>query len=215
MRLIIGILCIAKLASAEPPHLDGRVAIGGRVSATNDPDDQLDDNGSVGAAVSGLIGFRFDSVLVGLHGGLATPQHFSAGYHYVGEVGASAETTVSSIDAGLGVEVAMGPETWLGGWLGGTVSYKHATSPATHVSAIDHSGDIPAASWRERTTELGVGVAVGRDLWKTAYGRAGLFAAIDVESVGGLGVRDNDGTARFSSASFTLVSVTAGVAYQP
>jgi hypothetical protein len=129
------------------------------------------------------------------------------------ETEASAETAIYPVDVGLGVEVATSAGTWIGGWLGATVAFKHATSPATHINAIDYTGDIPAASWSDRTTALGVGAAVGYDFPKTAYGRFGVSVSLESRPVGGVGFRRNDGGQTFTSEEFTTQSLTLGLTY--
>jgi hypothetical protein len=214
---VFGITCIARIAHGDAPSIAGHIALGARASSTSDAGYGVvfDDTSSVRVATEGLIGLRFGRVVVGLHAGIATPLKFSSSPQYdSGEQVASTTSTIYPFDLGLGVQVDAGGGVWLAAWLGATVSVTRASSPAMHVSAIDFTGDIPAASWSDRTTNLGFGVAVGYDFLQNQYGRVAGLVTLESQAIGPIPIRSNSGSTGYESESQASRSITIGIAYR-
>lgn len=212
--LAVAIICIAHVARGDAPSIEGRLALGVRVSSTNDSDDVVyNDTSSARLAANGLIGVRVDRAVIGLHAGIATPLKFgSSPIADSGEVVAFTDSTIYPLDVGIGAELDAESGVWGSAWLGATVSFAHATSPAMHINAIDYTGDIPAASWSDRSTNLGFGIAVGYDFVKNEYGRIAGFLAIDSEGTGNIPSRTNNGSISYADG-VTCRSLTLGVAF--
>ena len=69
------------------------------------------------------------------------------------------------------------------GWVGATVAFAHASSPAQFINNIGAYGDVPGVSWRYSTTSLGLGGAVGYDITKNEYGGIAVMLALDSEGI--------------------------------
>jgi hypothetical protein len=214
--LVLGIMCIASIARGDVP-IAGHVALGLRGSSTSEAhyDEVFDDTASVRAAAEGLLGLRAGRVVIGLHGGIATPLGFYSSP--VADSGEQVATTKSSIypfDIGLGVAVDASDRFWISTWIGATVSFTRASSPAAHINAIDFTGDIPAASWNDHTTSLGYGVAFAYDFIVDEHGRLAALVAIESQGVAEIPIRYNDGSTGSDRQDLTSRSLTFGVAYR-
>ena len=93
------------------------------------------------------------------------------------------------------------------------MAFTQATSPATHINAIDFTGDIPAASWSDHTTSLGYGAALGYDIVRNEHGRFAAVVAIESQGIGAIPVRANNGATSTEPEALTCLSITLGVAY--
>ncbi|HET9990073.1 MAG TPA: hypothetical protein VFQ65_16195 [Kofleriaceae bacterium] len=214
--LVLGITCIAGIARADAPSIEGRIAIGVRTSSTSESnhDPIYDDTSSVRVAAEGLVGVRFGRAVVGLHGGIATPLRFSSSPQYdSGEVVAETTSAIYPLDLGLGVQVDVGGGFWVSAWVGATLAFAHASSAAQHISAIDFTGDIPATSWSYQTTSLGFGAAVGYDIVRTESGRFSGVVGLDRQGIGPIPIRSNAGGTGTDPDSLSTTSITLGVAY--
>ncbi len=217
-RLAFGICCVSSVARGDAPRIGGHVALGARVSTREAPYEGTDDTASARVAAEGLVGVRFGRTVVGLHAGVATPLSFfqSPTLGYCAETGASTTSTIWPFDVGLGGQLDAGAGFWISAWLGATVALTRASSPAAQVNAIDYYGDIPAASWSERTTSLGYGVGAGYNIGAEEYGGLAAFVTVDSQGIGKIPTRSNSGQIGSDPQTGGLrsLSVTVGVAYQ-
>jgi len=207
---------LARTAHADGSKLEGRLGLGVRTSSTSDSSysEVFDDTSSIRFAADALVGVRFGSLVVGVHGGIATPMKFdSAEYFGSGEVLPEANSTIYPFDLGLGAELDTSSKFWFTGWIGATVAFAHASSPAVFLNNIDSYGQVPAVSWRYSTTSLGFGVGAGYDLSKNEYGRVALVLGVDSQGIGPIPVRDNAGRTGKDSSALRTTSLTLGVAY--
>jgi hypothetical protein len=214
--LVPVITCVSGVSRADAPPIEGRIALGVRASSTSDShyDFVVDDSSSVRLAADGMIGLRFGRVVVGLHAGVATPlRFFSSPQFDSGEIVASTNSTIYPLDLGLGAQLDAGAGVWVSAWLGTTASFTHASSPAAHISAIDFTGDIPAASWSDQSLSLGYGAAVGYDIVRNEYGRFAAVLAVESQGIGPIPIRYNNGGTGNEGESLTCRSITLGVAY--
>jgi hypothetical protein len=214
--LVPVITSLSSASRADLPPIEGRIALGVRASSTSDThyDFVVDDSSSVRLAADGMIGLRFGRIVVGLHAGIATPLRFSSSPEFdSGEVVASTNSTIYPLDLGLGAQLDAGGGVWVSAWLGATASFTHADSPAAHISAIDFTGDIPAASWSDQSLSLGYGAAVGYDIVRNDYGRFAAVVAVESQGIGSIPVRSNAGGTGTEGESLTCRSITLGVAY--
>ena len=214
--LIVGITCAAATSHADHPPIEGRVAVGVRASRTAGIQDFLvgDTSSPVRGAVDGIVGVRFGRFLVGVRAGIATPLRYnSTPQADSGETVPVTFSTVYPVDLGIAAVMDTGGGVWVSAWLGATLAFIHASSPAQHVDSIAFSGDIAATSSRDHNTSLGFGIALGYDLVRTVHGRFAGFAAIDVEGIGGIPIRDDQGPIGDASNGLSCESLTLGVAY--
>jgi hypothetical protein len=166
----LGIICIASIARADVPPIEGHVALGVRASSTSEPNNGfvVDETARVRVAADGLVGFRLGRTVVGLHAGIATPLEFYASPWFdSGEWVASTNSSIYPVDIGLGIELDARAGIWFSAWLGATVSLTRASSPAARISAIDFTGNRDATSWSDHTTRLGYGAELGYDITRT------------------------------------------------
>jgi len=213
-----GVLASAALASsahADGPKLEARLGLGVRTSSNNSSGDNIyDETSSLRLAAEGLVGVRFGPLVVGLHGGVATPFRFSSvNYFGSGETVPVTDANIYPVDYGLGVELDTRSKVWFSGWIGATTAFTHAHSPAAMVSNIDYFGSVPEASWRYSTTSLGFGVAVDYNIVDNENGRVAAVLGVDYEGIGSVPVRDNYGHTGREYFSMTTTSLTLGVAY--
>ena len=211
------ITAIASVAHAEGPSLEGRLAVGLRTSSTDVASayyENFDDTSSARLAAEGLLGVRIGSLVVGLHGGIATPLTFDS-VEYFGEAETLPGTTskIYPINLGLGAELDTRSAFWLSGWVGATVAFAHATSPAVFLNNIDSYGQVPAIAWRYSTTSLGLGFAVGYDISKNEYGRIAVMLGLDSEGIGPIPLRDHGGAVLHTTETERTTSLTLGLAY--
>jgi hypothetical protein len=209
------IACIGRVAHAEAPQLEVQVALGLRNSSTTESHQHyvVDETSSVRVAADGLLGFRFGRFLVGLRAGLATPLRFYSSSFNSGEIEADTESAISPLDLGLAGQFDILGGLWFSGWLGTTVAFAHANSPAKFINAIDFFGPIPDASWRYHTTNFGWGVALGYDVVQNKHGRLAAVAGVEFQGIGTIPYRYNTGAISAESETFSSSSVTLGVAY--
>jgi len=215
--IVLGMICIARIARGDAPSIAGHVALGVRTTSTSDAQYGVvwDDTGSVRAAAEGLIGLRIGPAVVGLHAGIATPMSFSASPIYdSAEQVASTDSTIYPFDLGLGAQVDVSGRFWISAWLGATVSLSRASSPAAHINAIDFTGDIPAASWSDRTTSLGYGAALGYDVDVTQQGRWAVLLTLDFQGIADIPFRNNNGYTTSVNENLTSRSLTLNMAYR-
>jgi hypothetical protein len=85
-----------------------------------------------------------------------------------------------------------------------------ASSPAKRISAIDFTGDIPAASTTDYTYGLGFGATIGYDV----QARWALVATFTSEGIAKIPLRGNDGSFANEPEDVTARSLTAGIAYR-
>ena len=192
------------------------VTVGVRTSSTGLPmyDMVYDDTSNIRFAVEGGVGHRFGRVVVGAHGGISTSLQFaSSPLADSGEQVAYTETTIYPLDLGVGAQIDLPARFWISAWLGATLAFAHARSPAAHINAIDYTGDIPAASWRQQTTSLGFGAGIGYDLLIDPHGRIALLAGLERQGIGTIPVRENAGATGSEPQALTTISFTLGVAY--
>jgi len=93
------------------------------------------------------------------------------------------------------------------------MAFASASSPAQHISAIDYTGDIPAASWSYSSTSLGFGASAGYDFVRSSYGRFGAVIALESQSVGTIPERTNMGGTGSEPQALRSTAFTFGVAY--
>jgi len=223
--LVIGATCVASTARAgtavnanaeEGGDLEIRLGVGARTSSTTESmyDMVYDDTASVRLGADALIGVRYDRFVIGLHGGISTPLKFSATpLADSGEIVAETNSTIYPLDLGLGVQVDLMPGAWASAWIGLTLAFTHATSPAQHISSIDYTGDIPATSWSDNSASLGFGAAVGYDFLRSSSGRLGGFIALESQGIGTIPERSNGGGTGSEPQSLRSTAFTFGVAY--
>ncbi len=217
-RLMLSIACtayIGRSAHADAPELEAQVALGLRSSSTTESHYHyvVDETSSVRVAVDGLLGFRFGRFLVGLHAGIATPLRFYSSSFNSGEIEADTESAIYPLDLGLAGQFDILAGAWFSGWLGATVAFAHANSPAKFINAIDFFGPIPAASWRYHTTNFGWGVALGYDIVRNKHGRLAAVVGVEFQGIGTVPHRYNSGAISAESETFSSSSVTLGIAY--
>lgn len=211
------ILCVARGARADAPPFEGYGGIGIRMSSTRPAVDEMvyDDTSSVRLAAEGGVGLRFGRVMLGLHAGIATPLRFeSSPWADSGEWVATTESTIYPLDLGAGAQVELTSRFWLSAWLGATVAFSFATSPAAYISAINYSGDIPAAAWSDQTIGLGFGGGLGYDVNVNAYGRFAVIVGVESQGIRSIPMRDNNGGTGSEPEDLTTVSFTLGAAYR-
>jgi len=214
--LALGITCVAGIAHADAPKIEAQVELGLRSSSTSDSHYILvyDDSSSVRAAVDGLVGVRFGPVVVGLHAGITTPLRF---YGSVdgdsGEIEPYTYSTIYPLDLGVAAQLDTAAGVWVSAWLGATVAFTHASSPAMMLNNIDFFGDVPAASWSSHTTSLGWGASLGYDIVRTKHGRFAAVVGVEFQGIGTIPYRDNYGAIAQPFESFSCDSITLGVAY--
>lgn len=214
---LLGIACLAQIAHADAPPIKGHASLGARASATTDSryDVVFDDTAPVRLAVDGGVGLRFGRTVAGLRAGIATPLRFySSPLYDSGERVASTTSSIYPLDLGLGAQLDAGAGFWFSGWLGVTLAFTRATSPAQHINAIDFTGDIPAQSWSDRSTSLGFGAAVGYDILANPHGRFAALLAFDSQGIGKIPLRQNKGQVSSVPDDLTCRSITLGVAYR-
>jgi hypothetical protein len=214
--LVVVITGFASVAHAEDPSFAGRLAAGLRTSSTNDSGyyETFDDTSTPRYAAEGLFGVRIGSLVVGVHGGVATPMSFdSVEYFGEGETLPGTTSKIYPIDLGLGVEDDWRYGIWLSGWVGATVAFAHASSPAQFINNIGAYGQVPAISWRYRTTSLGLGLAVGYDITKNEYGRVAVMLGLDSQGIGPISLRDHTGQVLTPEGTQRTTSLTFGLAY--
>ncbi|HTL33676.1 MAG TPA: hypothetical protein VL326_11145 [Kofleriaceae bacterium] len=214
---LLGIACLARIAHADVPPIEGHVSLGARASAMNESHYGVvyDDSPSVRLAVDGGVGLRFGRTFAGLRAGIATPLRFySSPLYDSGEQVASTTSRIYPLDLGLSAQFDAWAGLWFSGWLGVTLAFTHATSPAQHINAIDYTGDIPAQSWSNRSTSLGLGAAVGYDILANQHGRFAALLAFDSQGVGKIPLRENQGQISSMPDDRTCRSLTLGVAYR-
>jgi len=208
--------CLARSAHADGPTLDARVDLGVRTSSTDRSGyaEVFDDTSSIRFAADALVGVRLGSVVVGAHGGVATPLTLDS-VQYFGEAEVLPGTTskIYPVDLGLGAELDTHHGVWFSGWIGATFAVAHASSPAVFLNNIDAYGQVPAVAWRYSTTSLGFGVAVGYELVRNEYGRVSGVLGIDSQGIGPAPLRNNRGAIGKDSTDLTTTSLTLGVAY--
>lgn len=215
--LVLGITCIVRIARGDAPPIEGKATLGLRASSTTQSSYGFiaDDTPTLRVAASGGVGLRFDRFVVGLHGGIATPlRFFTSPLFDSGEQVASTTTHIYPLDLGLGAQVDAGAGVWISAWLGVTVAFARASSPAARINAIDFTGDIPARSWSDRTTSLGYGAALGYDIGASGRGRFAALVALESEGIGKIPVRRNDGQISQLPQDLRSRSITLGVAYR-
>lgn len=208
--------CLARTSHAEDPKLEGRLGVGIRTSSTSDSSyaEIFDDTSGLRVAAEALVGVRLGSFVVGVHGGIATPLTLgSVEYFNGGETLPETTSKIYPVDLGLGVELDTHGAIWFSGWIGATVAFAHATSSAVFLNNIDAYGQVPAASWRYRTTSLGFGVGVGYDLARNEHGRVAVVIGMDHQGIGPAPLRDNTGRTGRDSTALSTTSLTLGVAY--
>ncbi|HEY6032916.1 MAG TPA: hypothetical protein VIV58_01620 [Kofleriaceae bacterium] len=214
-----GVLVCAALvgtAHGQGPKLEGRLGLGVRTSSTSEShySEVFDDTSSVRLAAAALVGVRLGPVVVGVHGGVATPLKFdSVEYFGEAEVLPGTTSTIYPLDLGLGAELDTHHGLSFSGWIGATFAFAHAKSPAVFLNNIDSYGQVPAVAWRYSTTSLGFGAAVGYDLVRNEYGRVAGVLGIDVQGIGAVPLRNNMGAIGRDSTALTTTSLTLGVAY--
>jgi hypothetical protein len=214
-RYLAVVTTLGSVAHADGPSLEGRLAAGLRTSWTDSGEyETFDDTSTPRLAAQGLLGVRIGSLVVGLHGGFATPLTFDS-VEYFGEAETLPGTTskIYPIDLGLGIEDDWQYGIWLSGWVGATLAFAHATSPAQFINNIGAYGQVPAVSWRYSTTSVGLGLAVGYDISKNEYGRVAVMLGLDTEGIGPIPLRDHTGVVRKPDATQRTTSLTLGLAY--
>lgn len=214
--LPVVIMGLASVAHAEGPSFAGRLALGPRTSWMVVPSDTtFDDTSNPRFAADGLVGVRFGSLVVGLHGGIATPLTFySDEYFAEAETLPETKSKIYPIDLGLGVQLDWQYGIWFSGWVGATVAFAHASSPAQFINNIGAYGDVPGVSWRYSTTSLGLGGAIGYDFTKNEYGGIAVMLALDSEGIGAIPLRDHTGMiVRQQDATERTTSLTFALAY--
>lgn len=216
-EVVLGITCIARIARSDAPPIEGHVSLGARASAMNESHYGVvfDDTSSVRMAVDGGVGLRFGRTFAGLHAGIATPLRFySSPLYDSGEQVASTTSRIYPLDLGLDAQFDVGAGFWVSAWLGVTLAFTRASSPAQHISAIDFTGDIPAQTWSDQTTSLGYGAAVGYDILANQHGRVAALLAFDSQGIGKIPLRENRGQISSVPDDRTSRSITLGVAYR-
>jgi hypothetical protein len=130
-----------------------------------------------------------------------------------GEIEPDTVSTIYPLDLGIAAKLDTTAGVWVSAWLGATVAFTDASSPAAMLNNIDFFGAVPAASWSYHTTSLGWGAALGYDLIRTKHGRFAPVVAVESQRIGAIPFRDNYGEISKDDESFSCSSITLGVAY--
>ena len=210
--LSLAIVCCAGQARGDAPPIEGHVAVGVRASTTESSAfDFPADNTPLGRpTVDALVGHRVGHLVLGVRAAITpTPLRYLTKPDYP-----ATYSKIYPLDIGVGAELTARSGFWGTAWVGATVAFTHAQSPAAHIEATDFMGDIPAASWSDRTTSVGFGIGCGYDVVVTRHGRLGPVFAFDYEGIGKIPVRRNNGDTDLPAGDATSVSFAVALAYR-